>query len=207
MTRTVCTYFDRLEGALGHESAAILRFWERAWAFAGWNPVVLNRRIAESAPDFVPFLAEVHRKPTINPREYEDACYLRWLALRQSGGGLLADLDVFPLDGANHHLHTPDGDPVFLHAHRIPALVWASEAGAADICRVLVETPVPDGGKHESDMTILQRVPVGVCVPVCNLHGQTKDGDMAIHFAHSACGNERLKLIAAHTARLAEKET
>ncbi len=53
----------------------------------GWYPQILAERDARKHPQFDKYKSRFEKFPTVNPQHYEIACYLRWLALSQVGGG------------------------------------------------------------------------------------------------------------------------
>lgn len=76
----VLTYFDMVPGINDDHEAQLLERWARSWGDAGWDPMVLGPQHAEQHPEYHWFRAAFDSQPTINPREYERACWLRWLA-------------------------------------------------------------------------------------------------------------------------------
>ncbi len=81
--------------------AGLRQAWARNWARLGWQTQELKLAEAAAHPRYETFVIKARTWPTINPRAYEEACWLRWLALdqwlQQSGepGALLCDYDVF----------------------------------------------------------------------------------------------------------------
>ena len=49
---------------------------------------------AERHPLFREFDERTKLLPTVNPGDYELACYRRWLAVARAGGGFMSDYDV-----------------------------------------------------------------------------------------------------------------
>lgn len=74
----VLTYCEHLGYA---ETAELLALWQSNWASLGWKPQVLGGRDARPHPLFGWLSSVVCSLPTKNDRRYEDACWLRWLAL------------------------------------------------------------------------------------------------------------------------------
>ena len=89
MTETVYCYYVPVLPNQEEEIAV----WKASWERYGWRTEVLNHSAVEEYPG----LADLERRfcllPTVNPKAFEMACYLRWLALAMVGGGLLTDYD------------------------------------------------------------------------------------------------------------------
>jgi hypothetical protein len=162
--RTVFTFRRRIPGWDEAEIEAQLDLWARGWQSAGWNPVVLGRTSAERHPLYVEYMARVNSFPTINIREYENACWERWLALSNQGGGLMVDFDVLPRSDFNADKLPPKQAGVFqVLGNNVPCAVQADKAGLeAFIAAVLAYEPGPSdkeqGKPHVSDMHFVQKV-------------------------------------------------
>jgi hypothetical protein len=87
----VHTYYEPLNHADADE---IVQLWRTSWERQGWQAKVLTRDAVLAHPLYEPLLAKVQTMPTVNSRDYEVACYLRWLAMVAVGGGLMVDIDV-----------------------------------------------------------------------------------------------------------------
>lgn len=75
----------------------LLEAWKASWYDAGWEPIVLGPEDAQQHPHYNKFIAAFDAAPK-EVRDYDRACYLRWLAMgMQSGGGWMSDFDTFPL--------------------------------------------------------------------------------------------------------------
>lgn len=148
----------------------LLDAWGESWQRNGWEPCLLTQRHAEQHPRFDEIFEAVHKLPTVNGREYEDACYLRWLALQQVGGGLMVDYDVGNRGFRPEHLHTPAA-LVHLHVDRVPCAVWANKTGLRTVLEWF-KNPCPpwtvNGQPHLSDMHIFAKMSSGFPIdPVC----------------------------------------
>ena len=183
----VLTYYSPCAGL--PPQGGVLERWVNSWAKAGYDPVVLNRSHAEQHPRYSELLQVFKAYPTINPAEYELACYLRWLALDAVGGGLMSDYDVmnvslFPADIAKT-------DVLFYERRRVPCLVQTSEAGSKKLVEHLVHTKPPAGLHHWSDMVSLMKSD-WLAVDHCTEIGDAGwDVSKTIHFAHGACKKYR----------------
>lgn len=167
----VYTYFDDSKN-LTPGFIAQIGIWKRSFRKHGWNPIVLTKFHAKKHPRYEEFVAKVSNPefyPTVNPRYYEVACFVRWLALDVAGGGLMTDYDV-----VNRAFDAGDYAPVsstltFFDHKRCPCAVQASKAG----CRMLFERFLdpervkssiinlvvpgwPQGHPHTSDMMVCE---------------------------------------------------
>lgn len=153
-----------------HDQVAELRLislWRRVWTEAGWEPFVLSEWHARKSPFFDEYLAAVMRLPSVNSREYETACYMRWMALATVGGGYMADYDVFPAK-RNDPSGLPEMTGVMLNRLQIfqnrnvcPSFVFAMQSVAEQLTRLFVAEKPPgyrdhNGRPHYSDMYALE---------------------------------------------------
>lgn len=76
----------------------ILQAWKDAWSAMGYIPRVLTLEDARRHPDYESYSEILDKKvPLGSNKEYDKACYLRWLAMATSGGLLMSDFDTVPL--------------------------------------------------------------------------------------------------------------
>jgi hypothetical protein len=149
----VYTYYDPIvPGGRSPAHSGVLRLWSESWRRKGWEPRVLGPRDAKKHPHHARFLRRMREYPTINPREYEDACYLRWLALDKAGGGLMVDYDVINMGFAPRR---GKGAIEMLDPTYVPCAVFANSDGIRRICYEL-EVFNPKGATHVSDMHIFK---------------------------------------------------
>lgn len=180
----VFTFYEPVE-SFGNQNE-LINLWIDSWKTRGWNPVVIDQKQACTHKNWVPFNAgKIHSLPTRNPLAYERACWHRWFAFEQMGGGVMSDYDVM-----NNGL-TPDeviiGHPLILEQHRVPCVVAADANGAKLITdHIMSHQPAPRDG-HYSDMLMFidSKWPH---IKICKEPGQ---GDWKkaklIHFSARAC--------------------
>ncbi len=148
----VYTYFDPTVQQCGlPPQDGVIRLWAESWKKFGWTPRVLTDRMARMHPLFDKFLAKVSSFPSVNPRAYENACYLRWLALQNEGGGWMVDYDVINF---GFRPRQGKGEVEMLDPTYVPCAVWANKFGISRIAGFLTShRPKED---HVSDMTIFK---------------------------------------------------
>lgn len=160
----VYTYWDQPRRLTSPANRRLLDFWALTWAAHGWVPVVLGQSDLTEA-DRLWHSDTTRNFPTINGRTYEDACWERWSALRNVGGGVFVDADVFnfgwPPTGAAPLARY---DFVALQPYHNIGAHWCSESGAQHL-RELFSCPeyvryrthkwYPGQGPHISDMTVI----------------------------------------------------
>jgi hypothetical protein len=153
----VYTYFDpQVPGGRSPAHSGVLRLWSESWRRNGWEPRVLGPRDAKKHPQYERFLARVRTYPTINPRGYEDACYLRWLAFAHVKGGLMVDYDVICNLFSTRRLLSARPDINFFDTTYVPCAVEANEKGTNMLCALLFGfNPLPRVA-HYSDMHIFK---------------------------------------------------
>ncbi len=149
----VYTYYDPTVQKCGlPPQDGVVRLWAESWAKHGWEPRILTERVVRMHPLYKSFKAAVNKFPTTNAPQYEEACYLRWLALKGAGGGWMTDYDVInfgfkprPGKGMVEML-----DPTY-----VPCAVWTSLRGIAKVVNMIREHN-PASEKHVSDMLIFK---------------------------------------------------
>lgn len=170
----VFTYYQR---ASKRDDLPLIKRWSENWAAHGFQPVVLCEDDAKLHPGFQHYRAIIRRFPTTNIPLYEQACFLRHLAMAKRGG-LLVDYDVFNFGLALEELaeKVSFGDvPVFLEPTLVPCAV-AGNAKAFDYFCDLIDTYVVktsdhvNGKPHVSDMTIFRQFDFPR-VSLCAEHG------------------------------------
>lgn len=123
--KKVFTYYSGT-GQNPYDDWQLLRLWQLNWAHFGFEPVILNEYIARKHPKYDKFNDRIKSYPTINPVDYERACYIRWLAFAQVNGGVCCDWDLFVYEKPETlNYQTP---PKVLQSYQehVPSLVWGS---------------------------------------------------------------------------------
>src|SRR5574343_993366 len=92
----VFTYFNPVPEMDVSTEHKLIVLWQHAWRMSGYEPVILTHLHADAHPQWAEVDELVRSFPTVNPVDYELACWHRWLALAQVGGGLMVDYDVIP---------------------------------------------------------------------------------------------------------------
>jgi hypothetical protein len=141
--------------------------WRQHWAAAGWEPVVLNEWHAQQHPYYQEYHDAVAKLPSCNPGQYELACWLRWLALGQAGGGWMADYDVFPQASTTsdvwHMLTGAEMNRVIVfQTPCCPCMVYCNSMNALQLCQLFATGKLgnrPQEGKgHFSDQYALEDI-------------------------------------------------
>lgn len=176
MTR-IYSYYADVPDLNRFDEIKLSCLWRERWAAAGWDAVILNEYQARKHPFFDELDAVVSKFPTCNPTSYERACYLRWLALAQVGGGWMSDLDVFlagkfqkpdnldplsmPIVGTIYEILAEPCvlDKIIIYQTPCcPCLVWCSPENALRLCKEFVKgigNRPQDGRGHFSDQYAL----------------------------------------------------
>ena len=94
----IFTFFEPVQQLASHHADKRVDAW-KAWYYSrGWQPVVLSLASAMTLPRAADYHSAFSALPTVNPKEYELNCYLRWMAIAQRpGGGLFLDYDIFDM--------------------------------------------------------------------------------------------------------------
>lgn len=154
--KRIYTYFNHVPSMNSENEMKLILRWRDNWTNNGFEPFVLNEHIARKHPEFPAFAAAVERIPTTNSKEYETACWYRWLAMAQVGGGLMADYDVF---GYGYRLALEPEEQeqlVCFTQNAVPCMVFGPAEKFLDACRWFVAN-ADYNGRHDSDMYALQR--------------------------------------------------
>src|SRR5687767_13866136 len=104
--RYIFSYFVSLPDLDLVNERLLVSLWIDRWRAAGLTPIVLNEYHARKHPIFPEFDAAVSKLPSVNPKGYDRACFLRWLAVQvaaqtypsDNGRIALCDYDVFIYD-------------------------------------------------------------------------------------------------------------
>lgn len=98
MSLKIYCYHSHVPQLSIEDETRLIMLWRDRWAAAGFEPVVLNEFIARQNPLFEHLQGRFDRGelPSINPAYYDNACYLRYLAMAEVGGGIMSDYDVMP---------------------------------------------------------------------------------------------------------------
>lgn len=151
----IYTYFTTIPSMSLENEAKLILLWSERWRAAGFEPVVLNEYIARKHPYFDEFDAAVQKMPTTNTKKYEAACYHRWLAMTQVGGGYLSDYDVAPY-GFKDELKPEEQGRLTCFTHNaVPCLVHAPAEKFLEQCQWFVAN-ADYNATHLSDMYLLQ---------------------------------------------------
>lgn len=135
------------------ETMALAELWRERWTLAGWIPIILGPEHAENHPLYSELASKFAAHPTINPKDYEFWCYVRWLAVAQVGGGVMSDFDVIPNGFAPRKIQ----EHIVIHQHHnpCPCLVSGS-AKAFEQMAVNLAAYDSTGRQHVSDQDIIQ---------------------------------------------------
>lgn len=154
----IYTYYKKCGNETIHKK--LMDLWMHLWQKQGWDPVVLGEEDAWlDEKSCAELLSAVNKLPTQNHREYENACYLRHLAMANKGGGLLVDYDVMPV---SYEPSSENIGLVILEPTKVPCAVRGSAEGFRQIVQMFLHYR-PGAGDiyrfrpHVSDMTILRQ--------------------------------------------------
>lgn len=197
MKKPVYTYHAQLPGNMPEEHTKLLLLWKRNWESAGYTPIVLNEYIAGDHPQYQAFSEAIDKLPTVNPPEYERACYLRWMAIAVAGGGLMADSDVFIY---NDFRPGPVPDRIVSFQTHVPALVWGSKSAYENMVQAIMAYQVSPKDlegfprPHVSDMLMLQRGGIPYTSKnVVKLYNEPGwEQAPLVHYSHSSMGPAKL---------------
>lgn len=145
------TYYTYVPNINPADELRLLNLWRRHHS-AVWEPFVLTEWHARQHPAFADFDARIRALPSVNPPEYERACYLRWLALAAVGGGFMSDYDVFQRPGSMLPELTGAGlGRLQMFQRQSPSLVYAARHICERLCMTIrgIGDQLPALGQRE----------------------------------------------------------
>lgn len=145
----VYTYYD---DSAGTPTPELIQLWRESWQRNGWSPVVLTPADAMKHRAYTELKQRIAQYPTLNSRAYEDACYLRWLALAVYKRGWMTDYDVINNGFKPRQARYP---VEMLDTTFVPCAVGTLLGGPGAIVDMLFKFN-PDGLGHVSDMLIFK---------------------------------------------------
>lgn len=116
----------------------IAGYWRTMWANAGWLPetIDLDERLKNS--HFKEFLADVRDVPNLKNFEQKQVLW-KYLAMAGSGGGWMANSDVFPLHPFTREgLELPNSGVLTIYSDEFPSLMSGSVEEWLRVARLLV---------------------------------------------------------------------
>lgn len=160
MANVVYTYFEPVAGL--QNPGRLLALWAKSWQERGFTPKVLTENDARSHPAYDVFNRKVTRFPTVNPKDYERACFLRHLAVAnvapKGDQVLLTDYDVLwnpRYDGTVNWDFGFGKYPEVLEATGVPCALMGDNETFENLCDLFYDYE-PGIRNHVSDMTIVR---------------------------------------------------
>ncbi|KAJ8021936.1 hypothetical protein HOLleu_39280 [Holothuria leucospilota] len=149
---TIYTYFQKdpdTNPDSVNENNKILYLWEKAWSLAGWKPRILTEEDAKRHPNYEELRRKFWAFPTVNRKEYEIACFMRYLAMATVGGGWMSDYDVLPfrLSGCTEPLN--EGGYTVYDSF-VPSLVSGTSQEFTRVANVMADVDWTAQPKHFS---------------------------------------------------------
>lgn len=210
----VFTYFQDFGSNNSNLHLELLDIFVKNWQEFGFQVEVLSEIDAKKSPIYKTFKKIVSRYPTVNSREYEKACFLRWLALAQVGGSFQTDYDVL-----NFGFHAEDyrriiSDHAWIGKDRIinfdvgrvPCAVHVEGAlEPKGLIAILsnktlakkAETKI-NGLRHVSDMHMFANLKIGDSIEICHL---AEHSFPLRHYSSDSTGGgmeSKLKIVKSH---------
>lgn len=183
----IYTYHIDVEGMA--DSVKLIDLWKQSWAKMGWNPMVLTREHSQRHPQYNDLVNHFNNHlPTINPKQYELACYERWLAMVVVGGGWMSDSDVI---NWSFFPNRPKSEDLicFSKGSICPCLVYGGEeAYASGIKLFLSHRGGAINPAHASDQDILNLHPDKIKHSlIVEQHGNAGwENASLVHFNHGS---------------------
>jgi hypothetical protein len=209
MSNRVFTYFDPLFDETKAQEADLVIEWKRNWRAAGWTPTVLCHQDAATNPLYARFSKAVYALPTTNNKDYEMACWNRWLAYQMFaavfGPSLFIDYDV----AATTVLKRPEY-PCWLALGYDPGC-FADSQMLREVVELMMACGLEgsieiDGRPHISDMTLLNKLghEIAPNLGICSLYPST---NQLVHVSNGSvishgAGRTRLSIFKEVAAQL-----
>jgi hypothetical protein len=182
----IYTYYDEvLENQI-----EIIEIWKDSWRKNGWNPIVLDIQSINCSDVQIEYLQNL---PSVNPKKYEMACFLRWNAMSNIGGGWMCDYDVInlgfsPEDSKNYKSMS------ILQGH-VPCLVYGSSEDYMNIFDIFTTESmsfltIEYNRPHTSDMIVISNISNREsinCLNIVDYFYSKKEESILIHCSAGCC--------------------
>jgi len=90
----IYAFYDKLEDFLCRDNYdKLIDIWQKSWKYYGWDPVILTLDDVKQHKDYNRLLKICEDRPTVNPKNFETLCFLRWLSMHDKSGWY-ADVDM-----------------------------------------------------------------------------------------------------------------
>lgn len=155
----IYTFYSTLVGKAQQDEMALLELWKESWQAMGWEPIVLDESDVRFDDEAMAMASAFTKLPSINKKNLDYCCYLRWLAVAQAGGGFMCDYDVI-----NYGFVPRDAGELTLYERSVPCLVSGTAAEFMRVARLFAAYQPKRSDKlgsraHVSDMMILSTNP------------------------------------------------
>jgi hypothetical protein len=87
----IYTYYDNVLEISSEVQLELIEIWKESWRKNGWNLIVLDKSYLNCSDIEMSYLEKL---PSVNAKNYEMACFLRWNAMANVDGGWMCDYDV-----------------------------------------------------------------------------------------------------------------
>jgi len=158
----IYTYFKALPDINSIDERKLICLWTNAWREQGLEPVVLNERVASRSPLFQLCIEAYRKLPSINPRDYDLACFLRWLAVgvMRDDFCFMSDYDCLPTKHWPGKVFESNQEELTVHQWHVPCLVGGPgllfENMALEFAGYEPKQTNGDQAPHVSDQCVLE---------------------------------------------------
>ncbi len=157
----IFTYFEKIPNNRKNE-VALLDLWYKNWSSKGWKCFVLDERYAAKHPLYKSFKQKAKTFPTVNNKQYEYHCFVRWLAFSmccKDGSEFICDYDLM-----NYGFEPPskNNDKIVFY-YDAPCLTLGNREQIDNLCKLFMQYEIEkndlhNGLPHVSDMTVLRKL-------------------------------------------------
>lgn len=150
----IYTYYEKVPQMKRDNQLELIEIWEKSWKKYGWNPIVLDKNHTNCSESEVEYFFSL---PTANHKIYEVACFLRWNAMSNIGGGWMCDYDVVNCG------FLPESSKKWqslsiLQGH-VPCLVYGSQTDYKKMFDIFKsESLSHTKDNHVSDMVVISKI-------------------------------------------------
>ena len=83
----IYAFYDSLGNFPGRDDyKKLIDIWQKSWIYYGWDPVILTLDDAKKHKDYQRLLEISNERPTVNRKDFETLCFLRWLSMFDKSG-------------------------------------------------------------------------------------------------------------------------
>jgi hypothetical protein len=196
----IYAFYDSIGNFPGRDDyKKLINIWQKSWIYYGWDPVILTLDDAKKHKDYQRLLEISNERPTVNRKDFETLCFLRWLSMFDKSGWY-CDVDMInygfePVSYENlvvttNYYNVIHASCFYMQNEKYNDLIneIINYQVQPDDCIQLNNKTVP----HISDMHIMAKTKIKIdkCLSIYSEYksGSTWEKDLIVHYTN-CCWN------------------